>query len=246
MQINASGVVYLKHFVPPTPRTGGPAITTRIELTQAANGQLSIKLNGTSVAEALQLELADVGGSVAVHATAGASVHVTEMHVNATANVAQRWLWLTASDGVTGGAMRGWLAGQEQTGSTFHSGQGFTSLGGNTTLAKWNFVGVAARLWLPKGPGFGTVSVSVDGQHPTIVDLHAAQPAQSAAVFEWHETPGYTGRVGVEHGHALIMRWVSGGMVADSVEFLPASIGTRQFLPASIGSDANLRVLDSN
>jgi hypothetical protein len=210
--------------VPPAPpSTGGGDRPVRIELSQTAAGQVSITLNDTLVVEGLQLDVADVTGSIAVHATSGASVQVTEMLVSAgtTADVPQRWMWLTASDGVTGGgdaSIGGWV---EKTDHTFRTGHGFASPGGNTTLAKWNFIGVGVRLWLPKGPAYGTISVSVDGIKPVLVHSHAVEPAASAVVFEWHEPTGDLGRAGLEHAHALVVRWVSGEMVADSAEYLP-------------------------
>ena len=187
-------------------------------------GLVTITLNGTVAVARLQLQRADLGGSVAVHAAAAASVHVSDLLVSATAETPQLWLWLTASDGVTGGGdpgLGGWVGA---AGSTFRTGRGFTSPGGNSTLAKWSFVGVGCRLWLPKGPGFGVVTVSVDGKNRTLLDLRAAGPTSSAAVFEWREAPGDAGMPGLAHSHALVMRWVSGEMVADGFEFLPPPI----------------------
>ena len=227
IQVNGAGSVTYLHKPSPTPGAGGGPI--RIELSQSATScEVAIKLNGTSVVSGLQLKAADVGGSVAVHVTHGASVHVTEMVVAPTAEVAQRWLWLTASDGITGGgdaALGGWKA---KRGPTFRTGQGFTSAGGNRTMAKWSFIGAAARLYLPRGPEFGSIAVSVDGGKTSEIDLHAAAPAASSAVFEWHAAQGDTGRAGLAHGHALVVRWISGGMAADGVEFLPPPIGTAQ------------------
>jgi hypothetical protein len=216
--------------VPSTPPSSGGTDLINIEVKQTATGQVSIKLNGTAVAEGVKLDMADVGGSIAVHATAGASVQVTEMLVAPAAEVAQRWIWLTPSDGITGGGDAATGSWRAKADPTFRNGQGFTSPGGNTTLAKWNFVGVKVRLWMPKGPEYGSVSVSVDGTKPMLVDLHAAEPVASAAVYAWEETTDAVGRARLEHRHALVVRWVSGGIAADSAEFLPPPVS-----PTSLG-----------
>ena len=226
VQVDASGSVTYLHKSSPTPGVGGGPI--RIQLSQSATNEVSIQLNGTSVVSRLQLKAADVGGSVAVHVTHGASVHVTEMEIAQTSEVVQRWLWLTASDGITGGGdatLGGWKA---KVDPSFRTGQGFTSAGGNRTMAKWSFIGVAIRLYLPKAPGFGSISVSLDGGETTDIDLHAATPQASSAVFEWHAAQADVGRAGLAHGHALVVRWKSGEMAADGVEFLPPNISTAQ------------------
>jgi hypothetical protein len=60
------------------------------------------------------------------------------------------------------------------------------SAGSNATMAKWSFVGVAVRVWMPRGPSLGTVGISVDGGNITMVDLHADADEPSTVVFEWH------------------------------------------------------------
>jgi hypothetical protein len=57
----------------------------------------------------------------------------------------------------------------------------------DVTMAKWSFVGTAARLWLPRGPAYGAVSVSVDGGVSTVINMHSPSIVTSAAVFEWAE-----------------------------------------------------------
>ena len=223
IQVDQVGSV--TYLAEPSPTPGAGAGPIRIQLSQSASHEVAIKLDGTAVVSGLQLKTADVGGSVAVHVTHGASVHVIEMVIAPTSAVAQRWLWLTASDGITGGgdaALGGWKANSSPT---FRTGQGFTSAGGNRTMAKYSFIGVAARLHLPKGPEYGSISVTVDGGKTEVVDLHAEAPTASAAVFEWHASPDDTGRAGLANGHALVVRWISGGMAADGVEFLPSPIG---------------------
>ena len=38
-------------------------------------------------------------------------------------------------------------------------------------MYKFNFVGVAAKVWLPTGPSYGFISISVDGNTPHNISL---------------------------------------------------------------------------
>jgi hypothetical protein len=145
-------------------------------------------------------------------------------------------MWLTPGDGIAGGGdanIGGWVSDNS---NTFRSSDGgfVSATAGKATLAKWNFVGVGVKLWMPKGPEFGQVRIAVDGGNSTIVNLYSAEHTQSAPVFEWMEDEGdekeevtiRCERVGLAHHHAAAVRWVSGGMVADSVQFLPPPISS--------------------
>ena len=191
----------------------------RIEIDQTASGKLWIRLNNSLVVDGLQLEAFNVGGAVAVHALSGASVQVTEMSVDLEADPLQHWFWLPPADGIAGqgsGLIGGWIP---KTSEFFRSGAGFVSPGGNLTMSKWNFIGTACKLWLPKGPSYGTVRVSVDGVAPIMINLYTTVEVASAIVYEWNETQGSE-----HHRHSLLMRWNSGGMVADSIQFLPPNV----------------------
>ena len=213
--LDAAGAA--KELVAPSAGGGTSGEQMKIEINQTAAGKLSIKLNGSIVVEGLQLEAATVGGAVAVHASAGASVQVTDMSVDLGADPVQQWFWLPPADGIAGqgqASSGGWLP---RSSEVFRFGAGYVSPGGNNTMAKWNFVGTACKLWLPKGPAFGVVRVAVDGVAPKLISLHGSKEVASAIVFEWNEAPGST----AHHRHSLVMQWSHGGMVADSVQFLP-------------------------
>lgn len=53
----------------------------------------------------------------------------------------------------------------------------------NSAFAKWNFEGTGFELWLPEGPQFGTVSISIDGQPAGIVQLKNDHTLNSRIVF---------------------------------------------------------------
>lgn len=105
-------------------------------------------------------------------------------------------------------------------------------------MLKYNFIGTAARLWLPRGPNFGTVSVILDGKLQTNLSLHAADWQPSAVVWSWsaQDDVGFDPEdpQGLRHAHAVVLRWVGSsnnsswlhgqqarGMVADSLDFRP-------------------------
>lgn len=113
----------------------------------------------------------------------------------------------------------------------------------NAPMLKYNFIGTAARLWSPRGPNFGTVSVILDGQLQTDLSLFAADWEPSAVVWSWSGQRDATfdpgDPQGLRHAHAVVLRWISSdgggtsssssshagqrqrGMVADSLDFLP-------------------------
>lgn len=214
VQIDDAGTAtYLK---PPSSGGSDGNNLITIDVNQTSDGFVSIKFNGTTFVDGLKVPLAAVGGSVAVHAGVGSSLHVTEMVVDigtsttdggrssnssihrsstrsgateAVEEVSQRYLKLTASEGIVGqgsAALSGWTLANDHT--YFQSNAGFINSGAtNRTIAKWNFVGVACKLWLPRGPSYGTVSVSVDGGKATLVNLVASQNEHSTVVYEWKD-----------------------------------------------------------
>ena len=116
--------------------------------------------NGTVKVKDLVLDAATVGGSLGVHVTPGASIHVSELLVTPTAAAPQRWLQLTNEDG-----------------QLFRTPQ----------LMKWNFVGSRARLIMPTGPAGKQVRVAVDGAVPQTISLHSTENVSAATVWEWEE-----------------------------------------------------------
>ena len=54
----------------------------------------------------------------------------------------------------------------------------------DSACAKWNFEGTGFELWLPKGPKFGSVSISIDGQLAGNINLKTDHPTGSSAVFK--------------------------------------------------------------
>ena len=83
-------------------------------------------------------------------------------------------------------------------------------------MAKYNFVGVSARLWLPTGPDYGFISVSVDGiGTPKNISLYAPTARNSSVVWQWRERDSAEGGKEQEgddpqmlkHAHAVVIRW---------------------------------------
>ena len=83
-------------------------------------------------------------------------------------------------------------------------------------MVKYNFIGVQARLWLPTGPEYGLISVSVDGQMTWNISLYAPTERNSSVVWQWREplSKGNAdadddggGPQQLEHAHAVVIRW---------------------------------------
>ena len=78
--------------------------------------------------------------------------------------------------------------------------------------AKWNFRGRGFRLWAPRGPEYGTVTVLLDGKRIASVDLRADAEAASEAVLS---------RAGLDDGfHALVLRADDRPLPLDCLEAL--------------------------
>jgi hypothetical protein len=71
---------------------------------------------------------------------------------------------------------------QEVTSPDFRYGVGAISRGA-AAAAKWSVVGRRFTLYSPKGPDYGTIRVSLDGQSSAVVDLHAPHATRSAPVW---------------------------------------------------------------
>jgi hypothetical protein len=64
----------------------------------------------------------------------------------------------------------------------FRYGLGAVSRGAQVA-AKWSVIGHRFTLYSPKGPGYGTIRISVDGDSGTVVNLHAAKGEHSTIVW---------------------------------------------------------------
>lgn len=188
-----------------------------VTVAQTATGAVAVAINGTHVLNAT-LDSADIGGALAVHATRGNTIHVVALTVDVRARPPQRWLSLNAADGISGGGSAGIGGWTPVTAPEFRTGVGMSSPGGPSTMAKWSFVGTAVRLWLPRGPSYGAVTVAVDTNPSTVLNLWASTVTASSVLFSWVEPAGPPPS---HHRHAIVVRWLNGTVIADSVDFLP-------------------------
>ena len=157
---------------------------------------------------------ADAGGNIAVHADAGTSVGVSEMLVEEVQEASQQqWVTLLPSDGMTNvfnQADRGFKASADPH---FRYGAGFVHPGAPTwwgyadrqklevPMYKFNFIGVAAKVWLPTGPRFGFISISVDGNPPHNISLYSPTNKSSSVVWQWKETAAGKGGPRMQAGN---------------------------------------------
>jgi hypothetical protein len=170
---------------------------------------------------------ARVGGGMVVEKGAGGSLYVSEMTVRETPPPQQQWIALLPSEAMgacyNGGGGR-WKAVQSKA---FTFGAGFVHPGGTDewgyvgkTVAaapqvKYNFVGRAARLRLPMGPGYGLIQVSIDGGIPSNISLYAPTDRNSSIVWRWYSRdpePSVSGQDGddpqqLRQAHAVVVRW---------------------------------------
>jgi hypothetical protein len=56
--------------------------------------------------------------------------------------------------------------------------------------AKWSVIGHRFTLYSPKGPGYGTIRITLDGHSSFVVDLHAAEVEHSTAVWSGEAESG--------------------------------------------------------
>jgi hypothetical protein len=70
----------------------------------------------------------------------------------------------------------------EESSQVFRYGLGAVSRG-TPVAAKWSVIGHRFALYSPKGPGYGTIRITIDGQSSSVVDLHAANIEHSAPVW---------------------------------------------------------------
>ena len=73
-------------------------------------------------------------------------------------------------------------------------------------------MGKGVTIWAPKGPDFGKVEVSIDGNYTNFIDLYAASEVKSSPVFSLNKlVPGF---------HAAVLKGTSGHLVIDSVDIV--------------------------
>ncbi len=95
---------------------------------------------------------------------------------------------------------------------TFRYGVGAVSKAAGHRV-KWNVEARAITLWAPKGPGYGTGEVLLDGKPLATIDFSSAEPVKSAPVYTWE---------GKEPGrHAFIVRAAKGKLPVDFIECTP-------------------------
>lgn len=82
---------------------------------------------------------------------------------------------------------------------------------------KWNFRGTGFRLWLPKGPDWGRISVVLDGMLLDEIDLHSRENSASRVVLERAVLP--------DARHTLVVRSLAGPMPVDCLDALQGVAG---------------------
>ena len=97
----------------------------------------------------------------------------------------------------------------ETTPAAFRYGSGAVSKGASAR-AKWNIIGHGLQLWSPRGPGYGTAEVRVDGQIAATLDLHADAETSSQPVWSVTGLP--------DTFHAVVVAAGSGRIPVDCLE----------------------------
>ena len=108
------------------------------------------------------------------------------------------------------GAGQGFVGWQEIRSPLFRHGVGAVHRT-NSGRAKWNFFGTGFRLWLPKGPEYGTVKVLVDGHKMGEIHLYEKSSVPSQPVLSVGDL-----RSGF---HAVVLKGAS-CLVIDSLDVL--------------------------
>jgi hypothetical protein len=82
--------------------------------------------------------------------------------------------------------------------------------------AKWNIIGGGLELWSPRGPGYGSVEVRVDGRVAATLDLHADQEVSSKPVWSATDLP--------DNFHAVVVVAKSGLIPLDCLEVTTGAV----------------------
>lgn len=173
----------------------------RVILEQRA-GSARIQLNGSDIGP---VQLPNPGGAIALMAEKGTFAHVSRFTIdNAGDQLTTTWL---ALEGLLGAGLPEGLWKHHAEG--FRLGTGYIGAF-EGARAKWSFDGLRARLWAPRGPGYGQTEVLLDGHSMGHIDLHAAEP--QASVVVWESPVLETGR------HAVMLVSVTGVLPVDCLD----------------------------
>jgi hypothetical protein len=183
---------------------GNSSGSFKIRIKQEAR-DARIRING---ATEIQVGVAAAGGGIGIVADKGMHVHVSRFSIDGRAEPGS-WFLLPLEGLIgAGNSARDWTPAQDG----FRYGTGYAA-SFDAARAKWNFRGSEARLWSPRGPGFGEVEIFLDGESKGRISLHAGTLCQSEVVWASEKLmPGY---------HALMIVRLSGGLPVDCVEFVP-------------------------
>jgi len=178
-----------------------PSKAATIEI-ECVNSRCRIVYNGVELwNEALKV----APGRLELYAEKHANVEVDEFLVDGAP--ATGWESFLASDALAGAGAGGgeW---KSAAGAHYRFGIGFENVQPQAR-AKWNYAGRGFRFWAPKGPGYGTCEITVDGQRVGTVDCHAANAEASAMILEKPLAMGF---------HAVVVRALTGITPLDSLE----------------------------
>ncbi len=196
-----------------------------LNVTQTPAGAVDVACNGASVVRGAPA--LPQGGATRLGGRTGLLAGANSAHNVSVFLVAPGWaptpqpLPLLAVEGLLGiGAVgRGWRLDHTPGLWRFAASGGFVcgaGAGDCEHAAKYNFVGVGAVLWAPRGlAGAGVVNISVDGGVPHSVDLAASTAQPSAAV--WTSPPLAPGR------HAVVLS-TAATLPLDSLDALPSPV----------------------
>ncbi len=149
-----------------------------------------------------------VAGRLELFAEAGTILSVSRFEVTGAPQspCAEHWL---AAEALAGSACdpNEWKLVED---ARFRYGTGYIS-DSPEARAKWNFRGAGFRLYAPRGPGYGTCEVLIDGQLRETVNLHSSEELPSQAVLERRLPMGF---------HAVVVRPLAGAIPCDGIEVL--------------------------
>ncbi|MCL5096151.1 MAG: hypothetical protein M1608_01180 [Candidatus Omnitrophica bacterium] len=153
----------------------------RILHAERRKNRLAIRLDGRErwAGPLPATESPDPSGVLGLRVEANSHVVVDRFRLQGTPKPARmNFLWTEALLGA-GESPEDW---SETSNPSFRYGSGVVSKG-MTARAKWNVIGHAFTLWSPRGPGYGSVEVRVDGRIAATLDLHAAREISSQPVW---------------------------------------------------------------
>jgi hypothetical protein len=145
-------------------------------------------------------------GVLGLHLEPNGHLAVERFRIEGTAKPAHMsFLWTDALLGA-GESPADWT---ENTDAVFRFGSGVVSKL-LSAWAKWNIVGHSLQLWSPRGPGYGSVKVRVDGKVAATLDLHTDEQVRSQPVWSVAGLP--------DTFHAVVLVAKSGLLPVDCLE----------------------------